>query len=230
MNRIKELIDTYRYYIIGGALAVMLILAGVLLFGGNHSAPNDNVNQLAESGVANSGSMSESSSVTTLTSSGSSSSPDGKMVVDIKGAVKDPGIYKVGTDTRVSDLVELAGGFTKAADHKNVNLAQRLNDQQVVYIPLKGEVKGNVHLSNSQPSQTTSSDSISNSGDDNGKININTADKEKLQTITGIGEKKAENIISYREQKGAFKSIEDIKNADGIGDKMFENMKDSITV
>ncbi|UQS86468.1 helix-hairpin-helix domain-containing protein [Nicoliella spurrieriana] len=234
MNRMKELIDSYRYYIIGGCGIVVVILIIFLLVGnGDNKTPETNQFESSfNSGIENSNSTNtESTSVVSVSSSASS---DGKLVVDIKGAVKHPGIYKVDVDTRVSNLVDLAGGFSKSADHKNVNLAQRLNDQQVIYIPIKGEVKGNRHLNQSMDSNISNGqsqlDSSSNSGDNNGKININTADKEQLQTINGIGEKKAENIISYRQEKGNFKSIDDIKNTDGIGDKMFENIKNSITV
>ncbi|MEJ6400762.1 helix-hairpin-helix domain-containing protein [Nicoliella lavandulae] len=224
MDRIKELIDQYRYYVIGISVGLLFVMGMILVM--QTKPKTESFDGLSHN---QSTSMSSASLVSTISSTSSSVTSDSKLVVDIKGAVKNAGIYKVEDDTRIADLVELAGGFKSNADQKNVNLAQKLSDQQVVYIPLKGEIKGNLHL-NSDSSSTASNAETSNSGDSNGKININTADKSQLQTINGIGEKKADNIINYRQQSGGFKSIDDVKNTDGIGDKMFENIKDSITV
>ncbi|MHA8109984.1 helix-hairpin-helix domain-containing protein [Lactobacillaceae bacterium Melli_B4] len=236
MNRLRELIDNYRYYIIGvSVITVVLLVVGLVTQSGAKTAPVQS-DSFARSEVVESGVVTNESHSNSVSANSMGQSSDGsneKLVVDIKGGVKSPGVYQMVADQRIADLVDAAGGFSQTADRKNVNLARKLVDQQVVYIPIRGEIKGNLHLNNARNEQSTnpsSDNSISNSTDNNDKININTADKAQLQTISGIGEKKAENIISYRQQKGHFKSIDEIKNADGIGDKMFENIKNSITI
>ncbi|CCG90139.1 competence ComEA helix-hairpin-helix repeat region domain protein [Pediococcus pentosaceus IE-3] len=153
-------------------------------------------------------------------------------MVDVKGAVKSPGVYEVKSGMRIMDAIEIAGGMTKSADQRNINLATQLSDQQVVYVPIKGEIK------NSDPSQLSAvgSSSISSSSPSTTDsstekiVNINTASKAELLTLNGVGDKKAEQIINYREQQGEFKSIEDLKQVQGIGDKIFEGLQDAITV
>lgn len=149
-----------------------------------------------------------------------------EMYVDIKGAVAKPGIYKVDATMRVLNVVELAGGFLKEADDKQINLSERVSDQMVIYIPKEGEEIAEVVSSQkTNPNQETHSN-----GENNQLVNLNTAEMEELKTLNGIGEKKAENILRYREEKGSFKSIDELKEVDGIGEKTFEQLKSSITV
>lgn len=140
------------------------------------------------------------------------------MYVDIKGAVYEPGVYEMEEGDRINDLVEKAGGFTSEAEQTTVNLALRVTDQMMVYIPKEGE--------ETPEAAHPASDSASSEGE---KVNLNTATLNELTTLNGIGEKKAEKIIQYREENGSFESIEDIKKVSGIGDKTFENLKESIT-
>lgn len=142
--------------------------------------------------------------------------------VDIKGAVKNPGVYSAQKGERVVDLITKAGGFTENADQNQVNLAQYVEDEMVIYVPQKGEISESITNS----SFSTSANSSSNQG----KININKANETELQTIPGIGPSKAKAIIEYREQNGPFQQIEDIQNVSGIGEKTFEKLKDFITV
>ncbi|MHA8138587.1 helix-hairpin-helix domain-containing protein [Lactobacillaceae bacterium Scapto_B20] len=234
MNRLKELIDSYRYHIMGiSAALISLLIIGLIVQNGDKTTsgqPNTFDQSVVSTSMANEASeISGSSKFNDQNGSDNGS----KLVVDIKGGVKSPGVYQMVIDQRVADLVEAAGGFSSMADRKNVNLARKLTDQQVVYIPIKGEIKENLHLNNARDDQSivaAADNSISNSTGNDDKININTADKQQLQSISGIGEKKAENIVSYRQQHGNFKSIDEIKNTDGIGDKMFENIKNQITI
>lgn len=145
--------------------------------------------------------------------------------VDIKGAVQAPGVYEMASDDRVVDLIDKAQGFNEEADATQINLAQKIEDQMMVYIPKEGEVVEE-NLLQASPS----SDSAASSENQEGVININTANISGLMTLNGIGEKKAQSILDYREENGSFQTIEDIKNISGIGDKSFENIKDSITV
>lgn len=148
----------------------------------------------------------------------------GKLYVDIKGAVKVPGMYEVTSDMRVLNVIDLAGGLTSEADDKQINFAQKVEDQMIVYIPKEGE-----ELSESLatlPSQGNQS----NQGQEEDKVNLNQATKEELMTLNGVGEKKAEKIIDYREENGSFQKIEDLKNVNGFGEKSFESLKTSITI
>lgn len=147
--------------------------------------------------------------------------------IDIKGAVVYPNIYEMTSGQRLYDVVEKAGGFTEHADQNQVNLAQRLQDEMVIYIPMKGEDVPE-HLALSPVTPAGKGDETG--GEETQKININTADAAGLTTLNGIGEKKARMIIDYREEQGPFIAVEDIKNVSGIGEKSFENLKDSIIV
>lgn len=141
---------------------------------------------------------------------------DDDVMVDIKGEVKDPGVYALKSTQRIVDAIQVAGGFLSEADQKQVNLAQKLTDEMVIYIPKVGE-------------EGVSSLPPLNEGND-GKINLNQATVEQLETLPGIGPSKAEDILSYREEVGSFKAIEDLKEVSGIGEKTFEKLKDLISV
>src|SRR5699024_5584363 len=138
------------------------------------------------------------------------------IMVDFKGNVVRPGVYEVLNESRVQDVVELAGGFTEEANTLTVNLAEKVQDQMVVYVG--GEEDP---LAVAQPSSETSSESQ--------KININLASKDELMQLNSIGSVKADNIIKYREEHGPFNSIEEITNVSGIGDKTFDSLKENLT-
>ncbi|WP_230203633.1 helix-hairpin-helix domain-containing protein [Bacillus massiliigorillae] len=143
--------------------------------------------------------------------------------VDVKGAVNRPGVYMAGKDDRVLDIIEKAGSFTAKADRNAVNLAQRVEDQMLIYVPNIGE----------QPPQTNASIAVGgnpSTSQGGGKVNINSASEEDLQTISGIGPAKAKAIIQYRTEKGSFSSIDELKEISGIGDKTFEKLKDQVTI
>ncbi|MCY8971950.1 helix-hairpin-helix domain-containing protein [Bacillus atrophaeus] len=144
-----------------------------------------------------------------------------KIIIDIKGAVKHPGVYELKTGDRVSQAIEKAGGINSEADEKQVNLAELLQDGTVVYIPSEGE----------EPTQSANANaSVQNGAGKEALVNINTASLEELQAISGVGPSKAEAIIAYREENGKFQAVEDITNVSGIGEKSFEKIKSAITV
>jgi competence protein ComEA len=146
--------------------------------------------------------------------------------VDVKGAVKSPGIFTAQAGDRVIDLISAAGSFTEKADTDKVNFAQIIEDQMVIYVPEIGEEdKGN--LENIQVG--TYGDAITK-GASGGLVNLNTATQEDLQTLTGIGPSKANAILEYRETVGKFKEVDELKQVTGIGDKTFERLRDSISV
>jgi len=186
--------------------------------------------------------------------------------VEIKGEVKKPNVYKINSSNIINDVVILAGGFTKNAYTKNINLSKKISNEMVIYVYSKNEynkkserekitqdvcacptydiedckdklvseivVDENKNNSNNIKEENNISNSQNNDVLDSSNkfININTASKEELMTISGIGESKANAIIEYRKNVGLFEKIEDIKNVSGIGDSVFEKIKNSITV
>lgn len=165
--------------------------------------------------------------------------------VDIKGQVLNPGVYKVYENTRVIDVINMAGGLLDDSDTSKINLAKKIKDEMVIIIYSKDEInKNNIKeikidysfndaLINDSDVITNdnivSSDSNSSLNDKNILVNINTCTKDDLLTLSGIGESKADAIISYREENGSFKTIEDILNVSGIGNSIYEKIKNYIT-
>lgn len=159
--------------------------------------------------------------------------------VDIKGYVNKPGVYSfnLSDNARINDLINKAGGLTKEADTSTINLSKKLEDEMTVIIYSKKEVidfvKTKDELSKKLEiceNKLKNNACIKNTMEvSNNKININEASLDELLTLSGIGESKAKAIIAYRE-KGKFKSIEEIKNVEGIGENLFMAIKDSITV
>lgn len=137
-----------------------------------------------------------------------------KVIVDIKGQVKNPGVYELEDGQRIADAINLAGGVSDKADVSGVNRAAKVQDGQVIYIPEKGEIISNTL---SEPKS-------------NGKININTAGKEELMKLPGVGETIAQAIIDYREQHNAFQSLDELMNVTGIGEVKFDKLKDLIEI
>lgn len=120
--------------------------------------------------------------------------------MDLKGAVKAPKVYELSSESRVNDLIQMAGGFRADVDQNSVNIASKLKDEAVIYVASKGENQS-VLTNSSGQSQAASSNLESSQKD---KVNINTADARTLQTLSGIGSKKAQDIIDYRTQNGNF--------------------------
>ena len=142
------------------------------------------------------------------------------ITVDVKGAVKAPGIYDLPVGSRVNDAVQKAGGLTEQADSKSLNLAQKVSDEALVYVPTKGEEAA---------SQQTASGTASSTSKEK-KINLNKASLEELKQVKGLGGKRAQDIIDHREANGKFKSVDELKKVSGIGAKTIEKLKDYVTV
>lgn len=155
-----------------------------------------------------------------------------KITVDIKGMVNNPGVYEVDSDSRVNDVIALADGLKEGADTSNINLAKIVSDEMTIIVYSTEEVlekfKQEVCICNC--SYIVNDACIGEDSDDNNLININTASIEELTTLTGIGDVKAEAIINYRNEVGKFKTKEEILNVDGIGESLFEKIKDDIMV
>lgn len=147
--------------------------------------------------------------------------------VDIKGEVLRPGVYEFSCESRMQEVIKKAGGFTEEADETKINLAQKISDQMQIIVPnLHSQQEGGVTEGNSEKgnlSNTTPSNSKQ------GTVNINTATLEELQTIKGIGKKKAEAILQYRKEHGAFHTKEDLLQVKGIGKKALEAIESQVT-
>ena len=142
------------------------------------------------------------------------------ITVDVKGAVKSPGIYDLPVGSRVNDAVQKAGGLTEQADSKSLNLAQKVSDEALVYVPAKGEEVA---------SEKTGSGTASSTSKEK-KVNINKASLEELKQVKGLGGKRAQDIIDHRETNGKFKSVDELKKVSGIGAKTIEKLKEYVTV
>lgn len=138
--------------------------------------------------------------------------------VEVKGAVNNPGVYELTEGDRVLNAIDLAGGYLAMATSKNINHAQRVVDEMVIYVPLEGE--------EIEASETIESTQSANSN----LVNINKADATMLTTLPGVGPAKAEAILAYREGTGDFKEKQDLMNVTGIGQKTFEKLEPLITV
>lgn len=158
-----------------------------------------------------------------------------KVYVDIKGSVKKPGVYQVSADSIVWDIVNLSGGFTKNAYTKNINLSQKVKDEMVIYVFSKNEM---LKMNENVKTDTTCTTNIINYDNcitteknetSTVLVNINTASKEELMNVSGIGASKADSIIAYR-IKTPFSKIEDIMNVSGIGESLFDKIKKYITI
>ena len=149
-----------------------------------------------------------------------------KIIVEIKGEVAKPDVYQLEEGSIIKDLIDMAGGVTEEADLSRINRAEELLNHELIII---GNINDETESSVVQNNSTYSSNG-NNSDKGSTLININTADLEQLKEITGIGNIKAQSIIDYREANGGFKSLEELKNVDGIGDKTFEKIKEQITL
>ena len=141
-----------------------------------------------------------------------------KIFVHVCGAVNRPGVYEMLEGNRIFEAIDLADGFTDEAYQPSVNLADKVTDGQQVVVPTKEEAK-------EMPLKAMGGVEAEGT-----LININTADATRLQELSGIGESKAKEILLYREKNGLFSSIEDIKSVSGIGDKLYERIRENITV
>ena len=153
---------------------------------------------------------------------------DGYVYVQLCGAVNTPGVYKLLSGTRVFEALEAAGGTTEEADTNAVNLARPVTDEMQIYIPTKEEASnsnGDYFWENTQDLTEGCTDS-----EEDSLININDAAREELMKLPGIGEAKADAIISYREENGGFSDISEIMNISGIKEAAFEKIKDLIKV
>jgi len=148
----------------------------------------------------------------------------GNIVVYVNGEIKNPGVYTLKENSRVENVIKAAGGFTEKADKEKINLAKKLKDEDYILISKRvDELSNNTSNKETKPKEEPSSKEPD-------KVNLNTATKEELKTIPGVGDVTAQRIVDYREEKGSFSSIEELKNVERIGDKTFEKIKEYVDV
>lgn len=238
---LKEFLLGKKYYVIGG-IVFILLLGYSIYFSIENS--NDNEEEFVFLEEEKQEPLTEECYVS----------------VDIKGEVNIPGLYQVTCESRVQDVINKAGGITKNGDTSILNLGKKVSDEMVIILYSKKEVESftttkeeeNIKIENCINKTEIKNDACiekedinintdNNTDNNTGNeiigdtpvkvlVSINKASKEELMTLSGIGESKANNIINYRNENGGFKSIEEIKNVKGIGDSIFEKIKDSITL
>lgn len=170
-----------------------------------------------------------------------------KIKVEIKGAINNPGVYELDDNSRVIDVINIAGGLTENADTNLINLSKKINDEMVIIIYTREEIENYnnnkikteyVYIEvpscpdkvNEACIEDYKEEKQENKEETNNLININTANIDELTKLSGIGEAKAKLIIEYREQNGKFKEIKELTNVKGIGDSLIEKIKDNITI
>ncbi|MBQ3281843.1 MAG: helix-hairpin-helix domain-containing protein [Eubacterium sp.] len=209
----------YKSLLLITAAAVMILGAAVFfiyLYGKSETIP---IVSSAGTGVSSAETGVSAAAAGDATAEGPT---DISIYVDVSGCVKDPGVYEVQPGSRIFEVIDKAGGFTKHADTALINQAEQVTDGMKINVPDKRKTqKAAVSEEQSSGGTAASAESL---------ININTADSQTLQQISGIGPVTAEKIIRYREENGAFSSVDDIVNVSGIGDKTLEKIRPRITV
>lgn len=244
MEKINEIWEEHKDKIF--LIVISIVILSVLLLPRIKATSSINGGDMQVQGQSQSnyelGENSSSSQLVSTMSVNEETNSQQKIRVDVKGAVVHPGVVTIKADQRVDAVIEKSGGVTKNADLDQVNLAHKLTDQMLIYIPAIGEqvqVNSPVLIRQSQENEVDESErSAAETTDTNedlagksgSKVNLNSATKEQLTELNGIGDKKADQIIAYRQQNGNFKTINDLKNVSGIGDKIFESLADQITV
>ena len=208
--RLREWIEDHvSWKVIGMALVIVAVVA---FCGGNlyqeWRAEGEGLTLVQEDATAGE----------TIADSAAPENASGEVVVHVAGAVSSPGVYTLPADSRVDDAVRAAGA-TADADLSQLNLAQKLADGQKITVPVAGAAPAD------GSSAATTADS-----DNGGLINISTATQEELESLPSIGEVRAQAIITYREEHGGFRTIDELKEVSGIGDKIFADISPHITV
>ena len=215
MEAIIEKIKEYKIIVICAVLG--LALGGFFLLKPTSQTSVKETNLQAEVAAVSKDSSSEKE----IKKEEKEESPEQDLItVDVKGAVKSPGIYDLPVGSRVHDAVQKAGGLTDEADSKSLNLAQKISDEALVYVPTKGE-EATSQQAASETSPSTSKEK---------RVNLNKASLEELKQVKGLGGKRAQDIIDHREANGKFKSVDELKKVSGIGAKTIEKLKDYVTV
>jgi competence protein ComEA len=230
---IVKIFNKYRIYTKYAVITIIILVCGLLYYGSKHKnvAGSDDIYSFDNNQATDTSSTQEElyTKDTSQTAAGLSQDIEDKglIYVYIYGEVESPGVVECTEGLRVYEAVGLCGGYTDEADVGRINPVRKVSDGDKIYIPRIGE-----EYSADSYSDTVSDEASYAGGEKSGGslININTATKEQLVALSGIGDSRAEDIISYRSKHGSFKSIEDIKNVPGIKESTFSKIKDYICV
>ncbi|MCQ2508218.1 MAG: helix-hairpin-helix domain-containing protein [Dorea sp.] len=232
MNQDKKTREKYKKREILRSVSIMVLTLSVILStaacsrsrtGGAHTFTQLSVEDSEEKGPEEKDLEEKDSEV--KDSKEKNSETEDQIYVHVCGAVEKPGVYELAGESRIYQAIDAAGGLTKDADEAAVNQAGRVEDGQQIYVYTKEETKNSRENGNLESGQKTMEADQSAS-----KVNLNTAGKEELKTLTGIGEAKAQAIIDFRESNGAYTSIEDIMKIEGIKQGVFNKIKEDITI
>ena len=165
------------------------------------------------------------------TMSGSASGEPARIAVYASGEVRRPGVYSLDSGARVADALRAAGGPTDGADLDAVNLAMRLSDGQQIHFPASKRVNGMASaVSNGVHYGGSSGNAYGGANGAGGKLNLNTATADELETLPGIGERKAAAIVEYRGANGPFQRVDDLVEVSGIGEGILGSIRDMVRV
>ena len=224
-EKIKDFILEKKGVVIG--IIVAILIGGYFIQKNNQPVVNNN-QVLSENNKNQSTDFSKNKSNNTPSATGvNSPSKQNTVTVDIAGAVKHSGVYTLKNGARLNDLLKVCGGLTDKAETRAINRAALLKDQDQIYVPHNSEKIENVPAVGNTTTNSSASDSASSNSE---QVHLNSATVEDLQKLNGVGQKKAEQIIAYRDQNGGFKQIEDLTKVTGIGEKTFEKLKDQLAL
>jgi competence protein ComEA len=223
-NGIKELYNTYRNRINMIIIIIIVLLFSLVSFYIIYKTSNTKeINNISSLSLETNNTISKTQIVN-------------KIFIDIKGNVLNPGVYSLDEGSRVIDVINISGGLTENANTRYINLSKILIDGDVIVIYSNEEIEkakesNIIYIETPCICEEINDACLDNNiSNNNSLININTASLGELDSLSGIGESKAQAIIKYREENGAFNSIEDILNVSGISETIFSKIKDFITV
>lgn len=219
VDKLEFLRTNWRYLAIGSA--VLLVCGGAFFW--FHTQQEARQTQIVASAARQ-----QSIAVSKPAEKKSVASSSDKGYVYIAGAVQHPGLYPIQRQMRWADVVQSAGGLAKDADVSNVNLAKIAKDQENLTVPVRGASNAAAVSSTGTVATTTSGGTTAASS--GSLIDLNAATLTQLQTISGVGPKRAQDILDYRDAHGGFKKVDELKEISGIGDKIFADIQPKVTV
>ncbi|MEN0125112.1 ComEA family DNA-binding protein [Staphylococcus aureus] len=218
--RYKDFLAQWKLYIISAVVLIMVLIGFIFWRQDDYTSRDfENKDTVLKQSTSENSSLSKLEDV--QVKDGDNSKNKGPVYVDIKGAVKHPNVYKMTSKDRVVDLLDKAQ-LLDDADVSRINLSEKLTDQKMIFIPHKGQ-------KNVEPQFGANSVHVKNGNTNNTKVNLNTASVSELMSVPGVGQAKANAIVEYRNQQGAFQEIDDLKKVKGFGSKTFDKLNSYFT-
>lgn len=222
-----------------GAIVLLVVLGSILLFVSNMRKPQEfsqkevleMFNEEEDSGMESTKKISSKSETVNEEKNQDEKAERKNIVVEIKGEVVKPNVYTLAENSRVNDIIEKAGGLTSEANINNINRASLLSDGECIVIRNINDKDADADVQEENlNSKVNTLSQGGNAASNVDSININTASKDELKTLSGIGDTKAEAIIEYRDSNGGFKSIDELKNVSGIGEGTLNKIREKINI